>query len=398
VGWFVFLATLLLIAGFAYYLYHAAERKGWFLIKARFYTYVNKADGINVGDPVTLMGFQVGEVTDIAAMPPRTQHNVRIDFVINQMNRSGATPVPYYSYVWNQGSVVKLNSSDFLGKRSLEVTRGSSGFGIYSTRVPKTLSLEAAHGLTDPGQWRLGQNLFDSNSNLLFRAWTTTLDESNLTRFADLKIDSLVVFHTAENAQHIAAVWNEDGQRYLPYNHRNLDETNAYELPVAEAPAISDQLQAIVAEVQQAVPNVLALTNKLAAVLDNAANATSNLNLTIAGTQPLVKNFTAISTELRGPGALGEWVLGSNAPLQVATALTNANTLLVGVDTNLNALTEQMGLTLENLANITSNLNAQVQANSNMLWSISKSVRDTDDLVQGLKRHWLLRSAFKKKY
>jgi hypothetical protein len=51
---------------------------------------------------------------------------------------------------------------------------------------------------------------------------------------------------------------------------------------------------------------------------------------------------------------------------------------------------------LENLANITSNLNAQVQANTNMLGNISKAVADTDDLVQGLKRHWLFRSAFKK--
>src|SRR5579862_4671968 len=138
VGWFIFLATALLLFGFGYYLYHAAERKGWFLEKAKFYTYVKSATGLNVGDPVVLMGFQVGQVTGIAAMPPRTPHNVRIDFVINQLNQSGT---PYYTYVWSQGSVVKLNSTDFLGKRGLEVTRGTNGFGVYSTRVPQTLSL-----------------------------------------------------------------------------------------------------------------------------------------------------------------------------------------------------------------------------------------------------------------
>jgi hypothetical protein len=42
-------------------------------------------------------------------------------------------------------------------------------------------------------------------------------------------------------------------------------------------------------------------------------------------------------------------------------------------------------------------LNAQVQANTNLLGGISKAVTDADDLVQGLKRHWLLRSAFKTK-
>ena len=53
-------------------------------------------------------------------------------------------------------------------------------------------------------------------------------------------------------------------------------------------------------------------------------------------------------------------------------------------------------MSLDNVADITSNLNAQVRANPNMLYGISKMVTDSDDFVQGLKRHWLLRSAFKK--
>jgi len=53
--------------------------------------------------------------------------------------------------------------------------------------------------------------------------------------------------------------------------------------------------------------------------------------------------------------------------------------------------------TLIHLSDITSNLNNQVQLNTNMLSDISKTVVDADDLVQGLKHHWLLRSAFKSK-
>ena len=56
---------------------------------------------------------------------------------------------------------------------------------------------------------------------------------------------------------------------------------------------------------------------------------------------------------------------------------------------------ENLARSLDNLADMTSNLNTQVQSNTNMLGSISKAVTDADDLVQGLKRHWLLRSAFK---
>ena len=54
-----------------------------------------------------------------------------------------------------------------------------------------------------------------------------------------------------------------------------------------------------------------------------------------------------------------------------------------------------VGRSLDNLADLTSNLNHQVQANSNMLSEISRIIVNSDDFVQGLKRHWLLRSAFK---
>ena len=106
--------------------------------------------------------------------------------------------------------------------------------------------------------------------------------------------------------------------------------------------------------------------------------------------QPMVTNFTVISAQLREPGGPVVWALGTNGNDQVQGALTNVNSLLANTDTNLAAVLIQ-------LANITSNLNAQVQANTNMLSGISKIVTDSDDLVQGLKRHWLLRSAFKGK-
>src|SRR5437660_9987655 len=55
VGWFVLLATGLLVFGFGYYAYHTAERKGWFKTKAPFFTFADRATGLKVGDPVNLM-------------------------------------------------------------------------------------------------------------------------------------------------------------------------------------------------------------------------------------------------------------------------------------------------------------------------------------------------------
>jgi len=59
-----------------------------------------------------------------------------------------------------------------------------------------------------------------------------------------------------------------------------------------------------------------------------------------------------------------------------------------------NVLSSSLTLTLENVAGLSSNLNAQVQANSLILTEISSLVVQADDLIQGLKRHWLLKGAF----
>src|SRR6187402_2135688 len=90
VGWFVMLATVLLLAGFGYYLYHTAQRKGWFLIKLRYHTFVESAAGLHIGDPVMLMGFDVGQIIKIEAMPPfSTWGKVYVEFIVRE---------PYYGY------------------------------------------------------------------------------------------------------------------------------------------------------------------------------------------------------------------------------------------------------------------------------------------------------------
>src|SRR3974390_281847 len=81
VGWVVILALALLLFGFVYYIYHIAERKGWFLLKAPYFTYTSEATGLKVGDPVTLMGSPAGEITGIVPMPAEQFYfNVYIEF------------------------------------------------------------------------------------------------------------------------------------------------------------------------------------------------------------------------------------------------------------------------------------------------------------------------------
>ena len=390
VGWFVFLASALLVFGFGYYIYHTAERKGWFKTKAQFVTYVQSSAGLKVGDPIFLMGFQVGDITLVHPRPPGDARHVEVRFEVLE---------PYFRYIWSRGSFVKVNSG-FLGQSQLEITRGTNGYAlcvtqpIYYKTIPELEQLVAAQ----PGQWQLSQFVYDAQSNVVFKPYQPYdgLAQSNLELMASLNLPSNSVFayNNKPDAKPIVAVWSEPLQRYDFYNRKT---SSPVELTALESVPVADRLDKIIGQVETALPNLLSITNKLFAVLDNAANATSNLNSTIVNAQPLVTNFANISSQLREPGGLTLWALGTNSHFQLETALTNANSLLVNVDTNLNQLTLEIGATLVNLAGITSNLNVQVQANSNLLGGIAKTVIDADDMLQGLKRHWLLRSAFKTK-
>src|SRR2546430_17665885 len=79
VGIFVGLAAVLLLSGFFYYLYHTAGRKGWFLTKGTYYTFVDSAAGLKGGDPGKLMGFEAGGITKIRPENPASQHDVYIE-------------------------------------------------------------------------------------------------------------------------------------------------------------------------------------------------------------------------------------------------------------------------------------------------------------------------------
>lgn len=371
VGWFVFLATLLLLCGFGFYLYNVAVQRGWFVTKAKFHIYVTTSTGLNVGDPVTIMGFSVGHIIGVHPMKPGAPHNVRVEFEVFD---------PFFRYIWSEGSVVKINPQGFLNQRQIEVTRGTNGYAICVTQpitVFTNLDELKADVESEPGQWQLAQEIFDSNSNLLYRAYTW-LNESNLARIAELRLPSVTAYDNHGNDKNYVVAW------WHPREHAYKEFTPSEEtawLPVAETPPVADRLQAMISDVQNALPNFLALTNQLTRILNNSAQVTSNLNQTVVQTHPLLSNANLFISRL--DTNLNVSILETH-PL-----LTNANTFVANLNTNITA-------TLENLATITSNLNVQVQANSNMLGNIGQTIHDYDTFVQGLKRSWLLRHLYKK--
>ena len=370
VGWFVLAAVVMMIVGFVYYLHNTAKRRGWFLQKVTYQTCVSSGAGLKVGDPVKLMGFDVGEIAAIIPNDPIEYFNITIHFRIKLDEYN------YPGYIWSD-SKVKVNAGDLLGGRFLEITKGVDG---VPTILPPT------NNITTGVLRRLMEKMPGERLEELKREDVAQAQQTGRPPAPD---DQLMA--------RILAELNADARSHPANYYTNDFRDNIYWLDPLESPAVTERLDQLVTQVEKALPNILNLTNKIGNVLDNSSNLASNLNVVALNAQPASSNLAQLAAQLRGPGALGEWALGTNGQRNLDSTLENMNTTIANTDTNLTLLVEKLALSLDNLADITSNLNAQVQANTNMLGSISKAVVDADDLVQGLKRHWLLRSAFRTK-
>lgn len=337
VGVFVSIATLLLLAGFGYYIYHTGARKGWWKFKAEYHTFLETASGLSVGSPVTLLGFTVGQITKIEAEPPENiiwadYGNVYVQFYVLE---------PYQGYIWNDSEVQV--TGDLFGGRMLTITPG-------------------------------GASLQDNPGAVLFASYKQEEGE--------------YFFYDRKKEQYVPAEGDDKG----------------FMLFAEESIPVTERLEMVANQVQAALPGILDMTNRINQVLSNAAGMTSEAESVLSQVQPAIANLTLITSNLTDPaGSLGEWILPTNMHSQLVTALTNVNQTLTNVnqavvntDSNVTALATSLEDSLINLANITSNLNVQVQNNPTILSNISETITEADRFMQGLKEHWLLRGAFKR--
>jgi ABC-type transporter Mla subunit MlaD len=304
------------------------------------------------------MGFAAGEITKIEPNAPDAYYGVTITFSVIR---------PHYGYIWDD-SRVKV-SSDFLGNRVLEITKGKAGVPTIeegTNQTPRAI-------LRSDVMRNVRKQVLDA----------ARAEHGDLERTNHLKFDWFVMEELKRRA----------------YSDRNSFYTNlteAYWIDPEESPALNERLEQVVNQVEEALPNILSLTNQLSAVLSNTAVLTAHLSEVAVAAQPAVSNLAIVTARLDQPGALGEWILPTNINQKLDAVLGGADSTLHTANTNIAVLAQTLNESLLNLANITSNFNGQVQANTNILSQVSKAVVDADNLVQGLKRHWLLRSAFKK--
>jgi hypothetical protein len=376
VGIFVGVATVLLLTALAYYIYSTAERKGWFKQKLPYFTFVRSGTGLQVGDPIRLMGFTAGRIVDIEAQPPYEDQfgDVFVQFEVIE---------PYYGYVW-EDSVASVEPANFLGGRYIEVTKGTNSAPTYTFFPFEDVPLREARPGTN---LVFSQEVYDAEAtNYVVRPFKPVTVEA-LERLRSLRV-SLSTIQISDKGRQTAkptGIWDEKVGRYTRISE---DRKKGYWVHVDETPAVTDRLQKIANQVESALPSFLALTNTLVRVLTNADSLMRNADAILVSARPVVTNFARISENLSGPkGSLGDWIIPTNVNAQLVTTLQSANT-------NVNLLSTNVLVTLENVANLTSNLNAQVQANGLILSQISELIVHANEMVQGLKRHWLLRSSF----
>jgi ABC-type transporter Mla subunit MlaD len=333
VGLFLIVTVVLMLGGIVYFARHTAKEKGWFLEKYPYYSYVADATGIRVGTPITMMGFTVGEVTLVDQMSVEdfyrtNEYNVFVGFKIRE---------PHDGYIWTD-SRFKVGAGDFLGGRSLEITRGNSGqvTVLHLTNAPPLIHSDAY--LYDP-------------------SWTN--------------------------------------ETYV----RMEKQPKGYWLKVEESQPLQQELTDIATTVKQSLPSVLALTNLLTSAMQNLTNITGQFAGTIPKIDGAIEDVRKLVGDFRPalqkPGGLGDLILPTNLNTQLTLTLSNFNPgtgPLALTLSNLNSRLTDIGLTL-------TNVNAQLGQNTNLVADANKLVRDVGSLSTSietlLKRHWLLRSAFK---
>jgi ABC-type transporter Mla subunit MlaD len=317
---FVVFATILLFAGFGYYLYDTGKRKGWFIPKCKYYTLLMSAEGLKVGDPIMLLGFNVGRITHIETQPPNSYYKIFVTFDVRR---------PYYGYIWSDSRL--RVSSGIIGGHKLEVIAGYDG--------------------------------------------KPTVKEVN-----GYPVEVLI------NTQMVAIA----------------DAPKGVYLPAADDAPIADRAQKLFGQVEQALPNILCITNKINATLANVVNITSNINQLLVESRPIVTNVQVITANLRDPhGSLGNWLIPTNLNGRLDTVLGSVNTTIGTANNTLTNLQNKITLTTDNVNHIllnvddiTATIKTQIKANDQLLHNVNGLLLETEDMIRGLKRHWLLKDAF----
>ncbi len=182
---------------------------GWFVTVAKmpYFTFVRDATGLKIKDPVKLMGFTAGEIVDIVPQPPDDpSFNVFVQFRIKE---------PYYGYLW-EDSRAKVAPADFLGKRSIEVSKGTTGAPTYLLHQLKEVTASQAEELTSSKKVTFAQTIYDQGqTNVIIHAGEPLTKEA-LQKISGLGLELIQVVDHGLEVRSPKWMWDDRAERYRP--------------------------------------------------------------------------------------------------------------------------------------------------------------------------------------
>lgn len=481
VGWFVTFTVIALMAGFCAYVYHTAKRKGTFEPKAYYQTSIRDAAGLKVGDPVKMMGFDVGEITAVIPNEPYAYYNVTIEFFVRQGGDNR-----YFDYIWTD-SRAKIASADILGNRFVEITKGSAGLRTVWQPDPEKqefMRLDQMANISEDreklkywaeetyveelvryGKWQKLRKMLEfdvENAGINLARWQTwtkpdasfrevgaqSIDEAwaKAVAYDDWKAPSPYLGHLADalTLEKLAEIYPHPAD--LPGDYRNPEAPKPYYLDSEESKALGD----VITEVADQVASVVGKDGAIGDLVINEYMKTVITNLTRRGAvadlvmneevRAVMGNIENLTQSLTNKGAVADMVLNEELSLtvhEITETLARVKSLAAQLDTalkpapapatgpaktnDINTIVNDLGNLLGNVEGITSYIDRELAANTNLVsqtleiansmkdlartiesalgqnpelvGNVSKLTAEIDGFMQLLSRHWLFRKA-----
>jgi len=344
VGMFLAVTGLLMVAAFVSYLKRTAEERGWFVTEVPYYTFLPDATGVRVGTPVNMMGFKVGEVTQVTAIDLFDRLSWD-HYVTNQFNVFVAFKVraPFPGYI-NSDARLTLGGLpvDLLGGTLLELTQGSTNGVLTFDKAPNGQPgvLVDKFAIADPGPDRTNKHL----------------------RYEPLKGSKGYYVRMEQNE----TLMTQAERVLLRLDHIAGTVDGAL-------PAMLEELQASLETIRRAMPG---MTNQVGDLLETARltlpGLTNNLDAVLLNTRDL-------TAQLRDT-----WPMLTNT---LDTTLDTTRQLASNINIAIPNLTSNVNVTLASL-NVILGRDTNITANTSLLVS---------NVNQVIMHHWLFRSAFKEK-
>lgn len=220
------LVALMLLLGGTYGVYEAyrvAIRKGLLSSQVPFCTVLLSAEGLAVGDAVTIDGIPVGSIVEFELVPPAEIYKVYVSFMVDVRRCFFVGTESRAQVRWNPAKT----------KRSIELPSGFIGVPSYlSSRIEELPARQAIMAL-ERSEAVLAQEVRDG-TNVLARPMGT-IASADARRIAELGVERLLVSYPKLRGKEPTAIWDpKEGKYVLVSQYRRGFFVPAEEVPPAE--------------------------------------------------------------------------------------------------------------------------------------------------------------------